>query len=96
MHAVLSRSASQSAVSCSGCSASSGHPYCHAPAASCRLRFGLLAAETWFIWTKFARNTAQNGGAVLLEGGTPEAFFVNCTWDVSFVPFCPAAGLRVH
>ena len=41
------------------------------------------AAETWFIRAKFARNVGQNGGAALLEGGCPEAFFLNCTFDVS-------------
>jgi predicted outer membrane repeat protein len=34
-------------------------------------------AEAWFINTEFRANVAQNGGAVLLEGGCPNAFFIN-------------------
>lgn len=36
------------------------------------------SAETWFINTEFERNIAgQYGGAILLEGGCPAAYFLN-------------------
>ena len=57
-----------------------GEPALSPPTPILRWR-SLAAGETWFIRTKFARNTAMYGGAVLLEGGCPAGFFVNCTFS---------------
>lgn len=41
------------------------------------------SAETWFINTEFERNIAgQYGGAILLEGGCPAAYFLNYWFKV--------------
>ena len=43
-----------------------------------------LSAETWFYNCTFYRNVADdgNGGAVLLEGGCPAAFFMSTRFKV--------------
>jgi hypothetical protein len=54
------------------------------------------SAETWFINTEFERNIAgQYGGAILLEGGCPAAYFLNYWFKVKYYPivgsmYCPA------
>jgi len=41
------------------------------------------SAETWFVNCEFERNRAgQYGGAVLLEGGCPAAYFLNYWFKV--------------
>jgi predicted outer membrane repeat protein len=42
------------------------------------------SAETWFVGCSFERNIAgQYGGAILLEGGCPAAFFLNYWFKAS-------------